>query len=81
MLGCSKARIPLDASWFRFRDDALVAPNNEQFSFGVGGYVKRLSQEQNENFPDVQVCVWRVSTSIVSTLQRRLVYLASQCSS
>ena len=79
-VGCNKAHIQLDASWFQFREDALVAPNNGRFSFGVGGYVKRLAQERNDNFPNGRVSVWRVSTSIVPTLQRRLVYLASQCS-
>ena len=57
-----------------------MAPNNGRFSFGVGGYVKRLAQERNDNVPDGQVLVWRVLTSIVPILQRRLVYLASQCS-
>ncbi len=42
--------------------------------------MKRLSQERNDNVPGGRVLVWRVSTSIVPTLQRRLVYLASQCS-
>ena len=56
-----------------------MAPNNKRFSFGVGGYVQQLSQERNNNVPGGQVSVWRVSTSIVPTLQRRLVYLASQC--
>ena len=50
-VGCKKAHIQLDASWFRFREDALVAPNNGRFSFGVGGYVKRLAQERNDNIP------------------------------
>ena len=34
-LGCNKAHIQLDASWFQFQEDALVAPNNGRFSFGV----------------------------------------------
>jgi hypothetical protein len=80
-VGCNKAHIQLDASWFRFREDALVvAPNNGRFSFGVGGYVKRLAQERNYHDPDGRVSIWRVLTSIVPTLQRRLVYLARQCS-
>ncbi len=57
-----------------------MAPNNERFLFGVGGYVKQLSQEPNNNVPDGQGSVWRVLTSIVPTLQWRLVHLASQCS-
>ncbi len=32
-----------------------MAPKNEQFSFGVGGYVKQLSQEGNDNVIDGQV--------------------------
>ena len=79
-VGCNKAHIQLDATWFWFREDALVVPNNERFSFGVGGYVQQLSQERNDNVPDGRVSVWRVLTSIVLTLQRRLLYLASQCS-
>ncbi len=51
-----------------------MAPNNERFSFGVGGYVKQLSQEGNDNVPDGRVSVWRVSTNMIPTLQRRLVY-------
>lgn len=79
-VGCNNAHIQLDASWFRFQEDALVAPYNGRFSFGVGGYVKRLAQERNYHVPDGRVSIWRVSTSIVPKLQRRLVYLASQCS-
>jgi hypothetical protein len=56
-VGCTKVHIQLDAKWFRFQEDALVAPNNEQFSFGVGGYVKQASQEWNDNVPDGQVLV------------------------
>ncbi len=80
-MGCNKAHIQLDASWFRFREDALVvAPNNGRFSFAVGGNVKRLAQERNYHVPAGRVSIWRVSTSIVPKLQRCLVYLASQCS-
>ncbi|KAI2507437.1 hypothetical protein MHU86_6929 [Fragilaria crotonensis] len=78
--GCNNAHIQLDASWFRFQEDALVAPYNGRFSFGAGGYVKRLAQERNYHVPDGRVSIWRVSTSIVPKLQRRLVCLASQCS-
>jgi hypothetical protein len=54
----------------------VVAPNNGRFSFGVGGYVKRLAQERNYHVPDGRVSIWRVSTSIVPKLQRRLVVSA-----
>ena len=66
------------SSMMRFREDALVAPSNGRFSFGVGEYVKRRAQEWNDNVPNGRLSLWRVSTSIVPILQRRLVYLASQ---